>query len=103
MIPIEARKYIPVPISEVALDWYIIPKDNSIVPEGGPTLTEEEKKARNKMEVLIVALHNDTINKYKEIVTKSQLDAGFFEIEIFSKFCLKEIRRKPSDDEKHKI
>ena len=29
MIPIEARKYIPVPISEVALDWYIIPKDNN--------------------------------------------------------------------------
>ncbi len=25
MIPIEARKYIPVPIAEVALDWFIIP------------------------------------------------------------------------------
>ncbi len=26
-IPIEARKYIPVPISEITLDWWIIPKD----------------------------------------------------------------------------
>src|SRR3989344_3057920 len=26
MVPIEARKYIPVPISEVSLDWSIIPK-----------------------------------------------------------------------------
>jgi len=84
MIPIEARKYIPVPISEVTLDWYIIPKDTSLVPEGGPGVTDAQKNARDKMEVLIVALHNDTINKYKEIVTKSALDAGFFEIEIFS-------------------
>jgi type IV pilus assembly protein PilM len=30
MIPLEARKYIPVPISEVTLDWYVIPKDQDI-------------------------------------------------------------------------
>ncbi len=29
MIPIEARKYIPVPISEVTLDWWVIPKEES--------------------------------------------------------------------------
>src|SRR3989344_3765304 len=27
MVPIEARKYIPVPISEVTLDWFAIPQD----------------------------------------------------------------------------
>ena len=27
MVPLEARKYIPVPISEVTLDWSIIPKN----------------------------------------------------------------------------
>ena len=26
MIPIEARKYIPVPIGEVTLDWFVIPE-----------------------------------------------------------------------------
>lgn len=26
MIPLEARKYIPVPISEVTLDWWVIPR-----------------------------------------------------------------------------
>ena len=26
MVPLEARKYIPVPISEVMLDWSVIPK-----------------------------------------------------------------------------
>lgn len=80
MVPIEARKYVPVPISEVTLDWYIIPKDKTEEPEtqaNGPV-------GVSKIEVLVVALHNDTINRYKEIVTKSSLDAGFFEIEIFS-------------------
>jgi type IV pilus assembly protein PilM len=32
MIPIEARKYVPVPISEVTLDWYVIPKDKNTEP-----------------------------------------------------------------------
>lgn len=79
MVPIEARKYVPVPISEVTLDWYIIPQDkNADVPSEPNT----DKPATS--EVLIVALHNDTINKYKNIVTKTGLDVGFFEIEIFS-------------------
>lgn len=34
-VPIEARRYVPVPISEVALDWWVIP------PEPG---SEEEEK-----------------------------------------------------------
>lgn len=81
MIPLEARKYIPVPISEVALDWYVIPKDRNPEIENLP---DDGKAAFQKQEVLIVALHNDTIIRYKDIVTKSMLDANFFEIEIFS-------------------
>ena len=78
MITLEARKYIPVPISEVALDWYIIPQEKN------PEVDPNEKPAPKKLEVLIVALHNDTITRYKDIVTKNMLDASFFEIEIFS-------------------
>ena len=81
MIPIEARKYIPVPISEVALDWYIIPKDKN--PDLESTAPGTNTSAQ-KLEVLIVALHNDTLSRYKEIVAKSALNANFFEIEIFS-------------------
>ncbi|HWP61802.1 MAG TPA: pilus assembly protein PilM, partial [Candidatus Paceibacterota bacterium] len=29
IVPIEARKYIPVPVSEVALDWFVIPQDQA--------------------------------------------------------------------------
>ncbi len=82
MVPIEARKYVPVPISEVTLDWYIIPKEKSDDDENPQP--EGNTPSISKIEVLVVALHNDTVNRYKEIVTKSALDAGFFEIEIFS-------------------
>ncbi|MCR4280805.1 MAG: pilus assembly protein PilM, partial [Candidatus Kaiserbacteria bacterium] len=27
MIPIEARKYIPIPVAEVSLDWFVIPQE----------------------------------------------------------------------------
>lgn len=89
MVPLEARKYIPVPISEVSLDWSVIPKDKNTEPEQEPKYNlggEIAGPASNqpKVEVLIVALHNDTIAKYKEIVQKCLLDASFFEIEIFS-------------------
>lgn len=85
MIPIEARKYIPVPVSEVTLDWYVIPKDEDI--ETGQVPMQKQDPSKPSMargEVLVVALHNETVNSYKEIVTRSNLDATFFEIEIFS-------------------
>ena len=82
MIPIEARKYIPVPISEVALDWYVIPKDKN--PDTEQEANLNEKPSIQKLEVLIVALHNDTLIRYRDMVTKNALDANFFEIEIFS-------------------
>ncbi len=101
MIPIEARKYIPVPISEVMLDWSLIPKDevkpedrnisgdkwgqDKIVPASGqgPAAKPAAPNIPN-IDVLVVAIHRDTITKYQEIVTKSGIEAGFFEIEIFS-------------------
>jgi len=77
-IPIEARKYIPVPISEVMLDWKIIPR-----PEV-PDESEAEKKKRKKTEILLVAIHKEVINAYQDIVQKTELQASFFEIELFS-------------------
>ncbi len=85
MVPIEARKYIPVPISEVTLDWYLIPKDENLdTKQESPAKPDPSKPSMERGEVLVVALHNETINNYKDIVTKVNLDATFFEIEIFS-------------------
>ena len=82
MVPLEARKYIPVPVSEVMLDWSVIPKS-----ETRPEDENEETKppvGPARTDVLIVAIHNETIARYQEIVAKAGLDAGFFEIEIIS-------------------
>lgn len=68
-VPLEARKYIPVPISEVLLDWSVVGGKDS--PDG-------------KIEILLVAIHNDTIEKYRRIAAGANLTAAFFEIEVFS-------------------
>lgn len=81
VIPLEARKYIPVPISEVALDWWVIPREEEsvLLMEGEKTAIQDQK-----ISVLVVAIHNDTLAKYQDVVTKAGLKATFFEIEIFS-------------------
>lgn len=83
MVPLEARKYIPVPISEVMLDWSVIPK-TEIRMEDHPEGEVKEGVNIPKIDVMIVAIHNDTIARYKTIVAGAGLDASFFEIEIFS-------------------
>lgn len=80
MVPIEARKYIPVPISDVTLDWSILPKS-----EVEEEITDDKDKKRGKtLNVLLVAIHNNIINQYREIISKTDLETKFFEIEVFS-------------------
>jgi type IV pilus assembly protein PilM len=83
VIELEARKYIPVPISEVQLDWFI-------VPEGKPGESAEKK---DKVQVLLIAVHNDEIKLLQNIVTQAGLEASFFEIEIFS--TIRAVVREP--------
>ena len=82
IIPTEARKYIPVPITEVSLDWFLIPqRETSFEESHNPNIQNIEQP---KKEVLVVAIQNDAISKFKVISEQSSLDVSFFEIEIFS-------------------
>jgi len=72
VIKIEARKYIPVPISEVELDWFVIPK------------LAEVSSARDKTEVLLAAIHKDILKQFRENLRPLHLSPAFFEIETFS-------------------
>lgn len=81
MVPIEARKYIPVPISEVSLDWMVIPSEKKSTRPGEAVKKEDEPKTT---EVLLVAIHNEVVTSMQDLVEKSSLDVRFFEIEIFS-------------------
>lgn len=87
VIELEARKYIPVAISEVTLDYSVIPQvdDTSlefIESDNNKILEEDEFKKRQK--VLLVAIHNQVLSNYSRIVQESKLDISFFEVEAFA-------------------
>jgi len=84
IIPIEARKYIPVPMSEVILDWLVLPKREFESPSSVTDETGEEVKKIEKIEVLIVAIHKSAIAFNQEIISKIGLTALPMEIETFS-------------------
>ncbi len=86
IIPTEARKYIPVPITEVSLDYFILPKkESSFEDMNTPRNTSDvPQKNVDKTTVLVVVTQNDAISKYRSLVSLCQLAASFFEIEIFS-------------------
>jgi type IV pilus assembly protein PilM len=82
IVSTEARRYIPVPITEVSLDWFLLPKKEASFEEANNF--EVPFSSKGKKEVLVVAIQNDAISKYRSIADGCKLDAGFFEIEIFS-------------------
>ncbi len=87
MVPIEARKYIPVPISETTLDWWVIPKRERDTGEIEEMIKEKEGGAQDRSErteVLLVAIHNSIIERFGRIANATGLSVGFLEIETFS-------------------
>ena len=82
IIPLEARKYIPVPITEVSIDYFIVPKKEPSFEE--MNAVKAPTKEEEKMDVLVVTTQNDAVARYRSIVSQCGLNASFFEIEIFS-------------------
>lgn len=74
VIQMEARKYVPVPLSEVILDWWILPEISK----------EQSLETKKFTRVLLAAIHRDTINAYKSIISGAGLKTKFYEIECFS-------------------
>jgi len=87
IIPIEARKYIPIPITEVSIDYFVLPKKEASFSEmnsdkSNADLPKEENG--EKIDVLVVATQNDAVALYRRIASGCGAEASFFEIEIFS-------------------
>jgi type IV pilus assembly protein PilM len=82
IIPVEARKYIPVPITEVSLDYFILPEKEPSFEE--MNVPQKEGVRNEKKRVLVVATQNDIVSRYRSIVSQCSLSSSFFEIEIFS-------------------
>ncbi len=77
VVNLEARRYIPLPISEVVLDWWVVPR---VLDE---TEDEGDKKG-DTIEILLAAIYKDAIGNYKKVLSKAGLNIKLLEIEIFS-------------------
>jgi type IV pilus assembly protein PilM len=70
-VRLEAHKYIPSPLEEVALSWEVVGVHEG--PEG-----------QKKMEVLLVAALNKEVDRYKKFISDVGLQMEFLELETFS-------------------
>ena len=85
IVSTEARKYIPVPITEVSLDYFTLPqKESSFEEMNSGADANVLKKESEKTNILVVATQNDAISKSRSIISEASLAASFFEIEIFA-------------------
>jgi type IV pilus assembly protein PilM len=84
VVPLEARKYIPVPINEVQLDYFIIPETEQKLFMGANSAEEAEATQLTKRMALVVAMHAETLRKHARTFELAGLNPGFFEIEVFS-------------------
>lgn len=67
----EAPQHIPLPLSEVTIDWQVI----------GGKLAD---RRGTKLKILLVAVPNEVINQYREIARQSNLELKDLEAEVFS-------------------
>src|SRR3989344_4042056 len=87
IVSTEARKYIPVPITEVSLDYFILPHREESFEEMNMDADNNQnapQKTVEKTSMLVVATQNDAIARFHSIVSQCSMSASFFEIEIFS-------------------
>lgn len=67
-VPFEARRYVPIPMAEVTMDWEII----------------EEDEQQKRLKILLAVVPNEVVNKYKRISELANLDIKAIEIESFA-------------------
>jgi len=69
-VNVEARKYIPIPISEVSLDWTEVETRDVIV--------------KTSRDILLAAIQNDALRRYNTLLHETKLGQPPTEIECFS-------------------
>lgn len=74
-ITYQARQIVPVPISEVVLDWEIVGRIGSAKKKDG---------ARERLFVLLVAVPREIVNRYVRIAKLAAVELEALEVEAFS-------------------
>lgn len=72
MIPFEARKYIPISLTEVQMDWWHVPTTIAI------------KADERMINIVLAAVKNETLGLYHRIMTKLDLKDIEYEIHGYS-------------------
>lgn len=72
MIPLEARKYIPIPLTEVQMDWWHVPTNINI------------SDGENMINIVLAAVSLQTISMYDRLIEKLQLKNVEYEIQGYS-------------------
>src|SRR3989338_1398413 len=81
IVTMEARRYIPVSLEEITIDWQVIPEIGGVQADGKIESGSQTVRPSN---ILIVAVHTETINHLKELSVSSMLESRFYELEAFS-------------------
>lgn len=81
LVPIEARKYIPVQISEVSLNWWVVPEEKNNPSEFQSDTAETPDTS---IDIFLAVIHNDAIERNRNIMKAVGLESSFLEIELFS-------------------
>lgn len=77
-IPFEARKYVPIPLDEVVLDWSIIGVLDGKPDSSGVTPV---RTAGTKVEVFLAAVPKDETSRYQKIMKEAGLNLVALELE----------------------
>jgi len=78
-VKFKAGKYIPLPLSDMKIDWAII--------EGKPSRKQSffgKEIQGTKLRILLVTVPNEVFSRYQEIAKMSGLELLFLEAEVFS-------------------
>jgi type IV pilus assembly protein PilM len=69
-VPVEARKYIPVPLTDVALEWSEVPRTSD--------------PGDLNREILLAAIQNEALLQIRQVLGAIHMDSQPLEIELFS-------------------
>ena len=76
-IPIEAKKYIPVPIKEIVLSWEILKKK-------ADNFSSKKNSISRLLEVILIAVPKELIQRYTKIAKIAEIELIAIESESFS-------------------
>lgn len=78
-VPYEAKKYIPIPLNEVVMDWTIIGANNN--PNVNILSKDQTDAKQPNVDVFIVAVPKNETERYKSIIKSAELNLKALELE----------------------